>query len=74
MHHKVWSALNAVGLLIVGILTWIILTRRVDGAGHVETSSSRMLALGVLGVFVGAVVIVELIALFLVRRQEKRQG
>jgi transcriptional regulator with XRE-family HTH domain len=71
MKSKTWWLVNGIfGLLVVSGVLWI-LCRRIDGSGHVENTGSRLLALGVLGIVVVGVLLVELVV-YLVTRQQSR--
>lgn len=52
MKRRKWRVINDVVGIVTIILSLIILIRPVDGTGHVETLGSRLLALGVLAIFV----------------------
>lgn len=73
MQHKVWWIVNLffAAAFISGAV--LILLRRADGAGHVETPASRLAALAVLlGAFLLLIVIVELIVWAVMRASWKR--
>ena len=72
MQHKVWWIVNLffAAAFISGAV--LILLRRADGAGHVETPASRLAALTVLGAFLLLIVIVELIVWAVMRASWKR--
>lgn len=71
MKSKAWWIGNSIfgGLVVSGVF-WI-LVRQVDGSGHVESLISRLLALGVLGILVTVVLLVELIVYFVTKKLAK---
>lgn len=48
---KLWKLMNIVWSLILLGLIVVIMVRKVDGAGVVQTSAMRLLALAILAVF-----------------------
>lgn len=52
MKGRKWRLINDVVGIVTIILSLIMLIRPIDGTGHVETWGSRLLALGVLAIFV----------------------
>ncbi|MCU6429723.1 DUF3923 family protein [Lacticaseibacillus paracasei] len=71
MKHKGIWLINGLLALFAVPLAVIILIRRVDGSGHVETGRSRLAALAVLGVVVLIVILCEVIYLLIARAAKK---
>ncbi|WKF85861.1 DUF3923 family protein [Lacticaseibacillus pantheris] len=59
---------NIIGIMVIIGLSALIITRRVDGSGFVETPATKMLELGIVGVITVAVIILELIAVLIKHR------
>ena len=69
MKLKLWWLSNLVWLLIFGVLSFILLTRRIDGSGAVQTPKTRLVSLSVLAVFFIIVLVIQLVILIFVKRK-----
>ena len=69
MKLKLWWLSNLVWLLIFGVLSFILLTRRIDGSGTVQTPKTRLVSLSVLAVFFIIILVIQLVILIFVRRK-----
>ncbi|MFD1124476.1 DUF3923 family protein [Lentilactobacillus raoultii] len=66
---KAWWITNLIMLILFGLTTVFLMMRRVDGTGAVQTTGDRLAAIGVLGVVLLVVVIIQLIRLALIRKR-----
>ncbi|MDN2453715.1 DUF3923 family protein [Lactobacillus sp. UCMA15818] len=69
MKLKMWWLSNLIWLLIFGVLSFILMTRRIDGSGAVQTPKTRVVSLIVLAVFFIVVAIIQLVILIFVKRK-----
>lgn len=70
MRVRSWWIINVIWLVIFVITTIFILIRKVDGAGAVQTMSTKWLALAVLGIFFILVLICQLIVYLVIRNRQ----
>lgn len=71
MKHKGIWLINGLLALFAVPIAFMILIRRVDGSGYVETDRSRLAALAVLGAAVLIVILCELIYLLMAHAVKK---
>ncbi|MEH6944941.1 DUF3923 family protein [Bacillus sp. JJ722] len=73
MKMKTWWITNAVWIVILGALGLFLGLRQVDGAGVIQTPEVRMMSFTIYGEIVIAIVIIQLILLFFVKKNENNQ-
>lgn len=66
---KAWWITNLIMLILFGLTTVFLMVRRVDGTGAVQTTGDRLAAIGVLGVVLLVVIVVQLIRLAVIRKR-----
>lgn len=70
MQHRSWRVVNVILGIVIALTVLLIMVRKVDGTGHVETLESRLMALLVLAIFVVLIVVIEwVVYLFMKRRR-----
>lgn len=69
MKLKTWWLSNVVWLIIFGILSFIIMTRKVDGSGLIQTPKIRLVSLIVLIIFFSFIFLIQLIILLVIKRK-----
>ncbi|MFT9005201.1 MAG: DUF3923 family protein [Liquorilactobacillus hordei] len=69
MRLKMWWLGNLIWLLIFGTLSFVLMTRRIDSSGAVQTPKTRLVSLGVLAVFFIIILVIQLVILIFVRRK-----
>ena len=68
MKLRVWWLINIFRLIIFSVLSIIIFTRKVDGAGMVQTSSTRMISFVVLVILFVVIAVIQLGLRFFVKK------
>lgn len=63
---------NIIGVVVIIGLSVLIMTRRVDGTGFVETPATRMLELGIVGVITIVLIVLEVIVMLIKNRISHR--
>jgi hypothetical protein len=72
MKHKGWWLANTILTVLFASGIYVVLVRRVDGTGHLETLQSRLLALAVLAALAFVIIIVQLIIWWLLKITARR--
>ena len=70
MKLKIWWLSNLIWLIIFGILSLVIFSRKVDGSGTVQTPSTKLAAFTVLAVFFVFIVLIQFVLLLFVKNSK----
>ncbi|WP_125761490.1 DUF3923 family protein [Companilactobacillus hulinensis] len=66
---KIWRIINIAWIIIFVFLTILILLRKIDGTGAVQTTQARLVSLGVLAVFAIIIILCQIIWLRVINRK-----
>lgn len=68
---KIWWIINAILLSIFVILSIIIMTRTVDGAGTVQTPTLKWINFLILAIFFVFFLVVQIVVLFFIKKNKR---
>lgn len=70
MKLKIWWLSNLIWLIIFGILSFIIFIRKVDGAGTIQTSATKLATFIILAVVFVFIFLVQLCLLLFIKHRK----
>ncbi|AKP67747.1 DUF3923 family protein [Companilactobacillus ginsenosidimutans] len=70
---KIWWGINIVWIILFVVNAIFVMLRKVDATGAQQTMQVRLFTLGILGIFFIFIVLCQLLALYFIKRSQRKK-